>query len=504
MWFVWDGRTRIGPMSEQEICRRVAGGEWPLVVYVRPESSSVYRPLLWMLPKWTSNTKETEHTIVRGNEPMHEATQIASRVYLENASLRNSTASVPAPHPSPAATVKQSPPAAPAQEPVLAAIPQPPPDWGKTKAQQKSEQNSSEPQFTPRTKKIVDEPSEQDISFADLEPLSPFSQTPATPVSLQPRMRDNTPEGSRSENSVIRAATAAIVEGERQTREFEKRQGSAKADAVEFAPAFQVAQPSKDPHLSVQSPAHASEGMVSLVDHESATQIKFRRLNPTAPRKRGRASNRRLMDKGPVNSLRKMLTGNKNEASFWNNPLTIGVIAFAVIMVIFAGVTIYDKRQILKEMREQNNLQVAENNQAQSGASSVQNDSQESPTGTRKKKKKKLNARPLNTGEGKSAANRSKIFENTAELSRYLASSGARGFIVVGPVRLQKPAGGGCSPCRISGKFTDGSAISLVSFVDQPWQEVVGSTIVYARGFLTENEKGKLILTVNKLSEKPF
>ncbi|MEY3902403.1 MAG: hypothetical protein RL189_1709 [Pseudomonadota bacterium] len=511
MWFVWDGRTRIGPMSEQEICRRVAGGEWPLVVYVRPESSAVYRPLLWMLPKWTSNTKEIEHTVIRGQEPMHEVTQIASSAYLENAAFRNSSVTGPVQLAQAVAAEIPAPPAA--QLPSMAesilappaAIPQPPPDWGTTRAGKKSEQNSSEPQFAPaRAKKVVDDMSEKDISFADLEPLAAFSQTPATPVSLQPRMRDSAVEDSRSENSVIRAATAAIVEGERQTREFEKRKVSGGADVDEIPGAVQVAQRSKDLHLSVQSPAHASEGMVSLADNDSATQIKFRRLNPTAPRKRGRTSGRRTMDKGPANSLRKFLTNNRSEASVWKSPLTIGVISFAVIMIVFVGVVIFDKRQQLNELREQNSQQVAESRQTQSSTPSGQNDSQDSATGTRKKKKKKLNARPLDGGGAKSNANRPKVFENTAELSRYLLSPGARGFIVVGPVKLQKPASGGCSPCRISGKFSDGSAINLVSLVDQPWQEVAGSTVVYARGFLTENEKGRLILTVNKLSQKPF
>ncbi|MFZ9519937.1 MAG: hypothetical protein ACO3A4_05610 [Silvanigrellaceae bacterium] len=570
MWFVWDGRTRTGPFSELEICRRVASGQWPLTLLVRPEQSSVFRPLVWMLPEWTEEKNESEKTIVRELAPMHESTQIASPMYIEKAvtpllsgGTRPNAQAAPIPPPPP-------------PEPPLP--PSPPPPVMNAKALQ-PETDSNEVQFGPRTgfrgnsqslsfekPKI---PSDGDFDFlttelagakrsrddvkrerlnteqiesGELVQVAPFSLTPSAPVSLKPEKKNEF--SSKTSNSVIRAAAAAIQEGERETQEFEKRKlpgVNAKKDEVvldsESAEPLGVGARKVGKHDAVQSPAKVSEGSVSLVDHTSATQIKFRRVNPTAPRRRGKGSGSRSKQKFGLVDIGRLLNGQIGSGAQAWNLRTLAVAFLGMILVVGTAAFFYYKKK--NAPIETSTAEVSEpsapvlestvppkrkKKQKPERAEGVEPGTKKvaaipnvvptqapqfnkSPPETGGKKKSNLKARPLPNNQVDlpkltAPAFRNDIFVTGADLKRYLAKAGPKSFVVVGPITLQDRPAKKCAPCRGSGFLSDGTTITLSSFVAMPWKKVARSNVVYVKGILTSS--GSLTLMINAIDNKPF
>jgi hypothetical protein len=433
MWFVWDGRTRTGPLSEQELCRRVSAGQIALSVYVRPENLAVYRPLTWMLPLWTSARpqSELEQTFVRDSAPMNDATQVAMLDPRFNQSL----------------------------SPV-----QPAPD-------------------VPRP---ANRPPSDEIDFFSPPPpaapvIVPSPPPPSPPPPAAPQTRDD---------PAAQAVAAAILHGQLETQEFEERiRDDESADLAVEAPRISKVGDRKG-GKGVQSPALASEGSVNLFSQNSATQIKFRRVNPTAPRRKPKNSALRF-----ASSAFSRRRGQSNLIFMTGAFLLLAVIGLIVFYL-------YEKKQ---------NQNLARINQRVS-RKQLEIDSGENPVRTaqprrttkKKESGKSLASKPNPTPPPVQSQNTVKIYSTGSDLVQYLknrGAGGAGGFIVVGPVTLRQRPKKRCEPCFASGKLPDGSTINLTSGIAEPWNAVRGSSVIYARGFLLGS--ANLTLTVNKLGTTP-
>lgn len=475
MWFVWDGRTRAGPLSEQEICRRVSGGQIALNVYVRPEHVDVYRPLIWMLPSWTSARPRNEHeqTVIRAPLPMQDATQVA---VLDDRFITPPAASQFIPSApldmSPASQLSSpslpSPPASPSTLTVPAAkvtVPNPPPP-----------DVPDEVQLMMAVNEVHEEAHLEKASFK----LSghPFN------------------DDEQSDDIAARAVAEAIREGERQTREFENRSRTPESPEpleIQAPSKLQVASKAKrkSGRDGVQSPALVSEGSVSLVDNNSATQIKFRRVNPTAPRRRNRNSALRFADKM---SLAALSRGRKGDAN-----LSLVLLTFLVLVVLgFVGLYIYEKKQTVNALKSSQSVSnIVEQPKPQRN--------QPRPPTVRRPKDRTKNKSLASKPTPPEIASNPKVFSNVAELKSYLQKRGAGGsgeFIVVGPITLQNRPAKKCQPCLGSGRLPDGTQINLSSVMSKPWRSVGNANVVYARGFLIGSSG--LTLTVNAMSRSPF
>ncbi|MEN9826736.1 MAG: hypothetical protein RI953_2481 [Pseudomonadota bacterium] len=535
MWFIWDGRARTGPYSELEICRRVASGQWPLALFVRPENSSVFRPLVWMLPEWTSEKKSTESTIIREHMPMHEATQIASREMFEFG--RKEIPFVPellAPNPELLSPVPQMQPPSPASQIADPVTQDTDVDFDFLSTEIAGPKGM---RSVVRSEKLSPEQIESD----ELVNVAPFSLTPSSPVSLQPSKKGEF--SNEPVNSVIRAATAAIEEGERQTREFENRKvktlSNNKNELVEEQQSdekLEVGPGRIGGRAAVQSPAKASEGSVNLVDHTSATQIKFRRVNPTAPRRRGKGSGSRSRQKFGLAQLGWFLTGQSGAS---NQPWNLRSLVVMVSVVVFAGVvafvyfkkkqtnieaptfevtessapainpTAQPKRKKKPKRDDENSTNEARKEVAglPVGNPTEAPSPQKSTAASASPKKSKMKARPLplnSLPEPKINAPtfKSETYSTGVELRKYLSKAGPKGFIFVGPITLQERPPKKCAPCRGSGLLSDGTLINLSSFASDQWRKVARKNVVYVRGFLTAN--GNLNVTINAIDNKPF
>ncbi|NBW80430.1 hypothetical protein EBR21_01630 [bacterium] len=543
MWFIWDGRARTGPYSELEICRRVASGQWPLTLFVRPENSSVFRPLIWMLPEWTEDKNSTESTIVRELMPMHEATQIASPLLFDIGRRE-----MPA-HPEIPVANPEIPIAVPQKQKTVPEVQHFAPQLQNEKVERQEASGDFDFLTTdlagPRDSRrgvSSEKLASEHIQSGELINIAPFSLTPSSPVSLQPTMKGEF--SNKTANSVIRAASAAIEEGERQTREFENRKLTAlreknndNLDQQKSGEKLEVGAGSVGGRAAVQSPAKASEGSVSLVDQSSATQIKFRRVNPTAPRRRSKGSGSKFKQKFGIFQLGRFLTKQSGAS---NQPWNVSSIAVSfsvlVLLVGIGGYVYYKKKHANNEVptfevqeqstsvnepimapKRKKKPKVDAENPAIEGrqiaagvpptnptiAPEVQKKPNESPV----RKKSTLKALPLPKNEIPSPkltapTFKSDMYATGVDLRKYLSKAGPKGFIVVGPITLQERPSKQCAPCLGSGLLPDGTSVNLSSFAAAPWKKVARKNVVYVRGFLSAN--GNLTLMINSIDDKPL
>lgn len=425
MWFVWDGRIRSGPLSEQELCRRVSAGQIALSVYVRPENNSVYRPLVWMLPEWTSVVPrpKIEESFGLPSSPMNDATQVAS----------------------------------------------------------------------------VDAP-----QVASVDAL--FSQSPAepafTPVAPIPEKRIPAPPPREDPNILV--VQAAIRDGQRETREFEERGRGGEQDHKPELGELEIDLSGRPEAKGVQSPALASEGSVNLFNKNSSTQVKFRRVNPTALRRKDKKP---VFKFGAAFSRRgRMAAGGRDSSS------TLLTVVFAVVMIAvigFAGYYFYEKSQPRNLTETSPAAESGHREMRRNGPERTRPENSERAVNVRRVKKnsekrKALASKTAPTPPPVAVSSPAKVYSKAAELSQFLKNRGAAGgvgFIVVGPITIQEKPRKGCEPCFVSGRLIDGSAINLTSGVSEPWNAVKGKNVIYAKGFLLGS--ANLTLTVNKLGTTP-
>ncbi|NBX18209.1 MAG: DUF4339 domain-containing protein [Proteobacteria bacterium] len=451
MWFVWDGRTRSGPLSEQELCRRVSAGQIALSVYVRPEDNSVYRPLVWMLPEWTSAVPrpKIEESFGLPSSPMNDATQVAS----VDALFSQSPAE-------PAFT-----PVAPIPEKRLPAPPPEPPPPAAAK------------------------------EFPSPPPAAAAKEFPSPPPPAAPPPR---------EDPNILVVQAAIRDGQRETREFEERGRGGEREQKPESGELEIGLSDRPEAKGVQSPALASEGSVNLFNKNSSTQVKFRRVNPTAPRRK---------NKNPVFKFGAAFSRRgRSAAGGSDSSSTLLTVIFAVVMIAvigFAGYYFYEKSQP-RNFTETSPEAKSERRELQrTGPARTRLENSDRAANVRRVKKnsekgKALASKPAPTPPPVAVGSSTKIYSKASELSQYLKNRGAAGgggFIVVGPITILEKPRKGCEPCFVSGRLNDGSAINLTSGVSDPWNAVKGKNVIYAKGFLLGS--ANLTLTVNKLGTTP-
>jgi|GEM_PF-5126610 len=295
----------------------------------------------------------------------------------------------------------------------------------------------------------------------------------------------------------------------------------------------------------VQNPHMASEGSVSLVDESSATQVKFKRVNPTVPRRRKRSPTGHLLD-----GLRRMsfMPKKKKSSPIRAEGLLLSVSALVILAIIIAGVITFKRRTAsylpepvdvpsvevstplpmrsdpgekrangqrrmkFEELNDESKI-VTQNSKAQ-GLEPVKTKMQgtekqtaeKAPAG--KKNKKSLSAKSMPALKNDFANEVPKklparVFAQVDDLKAYLSSSGPddRGFVVVGPLTVLESPPGNCSPCRGRARLRDGSTIALSSFMRKPWSNVSKGQAVFVKGVIMGDSDLRII--VNSISSQP-
>jgi hypothetical protein len=322
------------------------------------------------------------------------------------------------------------------------------------------------------------------------------NEMPSAPLAARANASPGASSHDFSLDSLIaESAAAAIEEGRRQSDAFEKRKGQG-SFLIDGAPGSSpVARPvfsKRAGRAAVQSPKQASEGSVSLVDHATTTHIRFRRLNPTAPRQQPRGYGHPLSKFiSSVTSFlvsRGFFSGRKAAAKF----VTLALIVAPMLGVIL-GFYLLSKRRAPQII----DVSDTENSRVHVPISpSIQD------------KKKSLQSRPLSKeSQGKidtssTSAMSRQIFSNAVDLRKYLAKSHARSFVVIGPLTLRERPRQRCSPCIGQGVLADGTVVKLSSVESRPWNKVGKNRVVYAKGFLLGSET--FTLMINTMSQKPM
>lgn len=233
-----------------------------------------------------------------------------------------------------------------------------------------------------------------------------------------------------------------------------------------------------------------SEGSVSLVDQKSATQIRIRRVNPTAPRRKARSFAPRI----PV--LGTLLPRSWKVSHDIFSMLVIFSSLLATLLVVILGFWMMSKRVPSVETQQ-------ESSSPKKNEKSVQNDRSD------EKVTKKMTAMqpPADPAEktikklkNKLAAD---VLSNTRDINAYLSStpSGQRKFVFVGPLTLVDRPPANCSPCQGSARLPDGAIVTLSSVLAEPWAKVRGVDKIYVKGFVIKTTK--FLITVNAMRTTP-
>jgi len=445
MWFVWDGNARQGPYSETEICRRIAMGQWPLSVCVRPESCLVYRPVVWMMPSWCKSEIPVQQTRVRGFEPtFHDATRIASL----------------------------------------------------------------EPYKKQGTKP------ELEVQFLSLQPQAAFAPDSQTDVRDSPQLvktgdfhfHPDTKTGEeRSENKPDRqdfthfelSATPAASKAQNVSKPKKGDEGIAEpSERRELnvgneidSPTLMVRHPRKS-RFGNQRPLMVSEGSVSLIDQKSVTQIRIRRVNPTAPRRKSKSFAPRIPE------FKKLLPRSWKASKDVSSLLVIFSSMLASLFVVILVFWLLGKR-------------VPSAGPQQEGSSPTQKKKLTQNASNGEIVTKKMSARQpsADPGEKKIKKLKSKIaadvLSNSSDINSYLSSTppSQRKFVFVGPLTLVDKPPANCSPCQGSARLPDGAIVTLSSVMEEPWAKGRGVDKIYVRGFVIKTTK--FIMTVNAIRTSP-
>jgi hypothetical protein len=445
MWFVWDGNARQGPYSETEICRRIAMGEWTLSVFVRPESCLVYRPVVWMMPAWCKFDLSMEETRVRGFEPtFHDATRVAVLETFENQGLKPEF-EVPflSLQPQPAVALDFQPAVKDSSEPFTAG------------------EVYFRPDFQTRGERNEDKHVRQNF------PQFEISATPVAP---------------KTENR--------IEQGEAHEEMAEPKERMDLDVARESdSPTLMVRQP-RNNRLGNQSPLMVSEGSVNLIEQTAATQIRIRRVNPTAPRRKPKSFAPRIP------AMAKFLPRSWKASKEFFSLLVIFSSLLATLLVVILGFWMMSKR-------------VPSVGTQQEGSSPRKNEKsvQNGISGEKVMKKMTAMQPPADPAEKTIKKLKTKIaadvLSNTRDINAYLSStpSGQRKFVFVGPLTLVDRPPANCSPCQGSARLPDGVIVTLSSVLAEPWAKVRGVDKIYVKGFVIKTTK--FLITVNAMRTTP-
>jgi len=528
MWFVWDGHTRQGPYSEQEICRRLTMGQWSLSVFVRPQDRSIYRPLLWMLPTWCEvSAPESNETGRAFDNILNEATMIAPLEAFEGGI-------VPAPA---APLVSPGALTPPGQKNLTEA-----PDAAENRKEETQEKTPAELLSNFRKKKrkedFLDFLSE-DSSAAPVQEKkkesaaeSVFSVLPQTDPPIPPAGVFAAPkERSRKAIDDVQLSPSFNPKSDVPLSEPEPTRSIPpvkKQVELDYRREFG----GETKHLSIrqtrrvrlmnQKPKMVSEGLVNLVDNSSATQIRHRRVNPTAPRRRPRGFSSQIPQ--VLKYLPKKLRPG-NSSFIWVVVAASVLVTFSIVSLLFyffgrkgshvvsqpaaAPQQVQSEGEPPKRRRKPKSDVPAVPGETRAFDPSSQ--SEISPGGQTTKKdkpKKEMAARsePPDLVQRQLKKTQPKpnfdVLRNADEINNYLTntSPGNRRFVVVGPLTLVEPPAPQCSPCQGKARLPDGTLVTLSSVIPEPWNGVNLRKKVYARGMVLKTSS--YLITVNKISSK--
>lgn len=519
MWFVWDGKARQGPFSETEICRRLAMGQWSLSVWVRPEKQLVYRPICWMLPDWSKpDFDHLDATAIRAFDSIiHQETSVAALESFEFVSRSMDE------------NLFETPAASSSNEPTI------PLQEMNRKAEKTVEQKNED-------NDLFREAIEEKVQKIRAElRLEPESQEGGVREGERKPQKSKNPVEPPQKSSPLAGSSAPELPTGLQFGE------SPKSDSQPLKSKL-----AKKSRFGNQKPAMRSEGSVSLVDNDSGTQIRLRRVNPTAPRRNSKKS------RTPAY----LMVFTKK---WWASLDTVSLIAIALsVAATLSLLTIaflsygrkLGKSSIVQESssnffqetpqagentppeispprkkkkkRLKENVEAAgipsegagDTNQSQAPIAVTQpkesNDrlsegTKYSSSSKTKSSEKKLAARqPLREPPAKKftpppTRAESGYFSNSKQIDKYLASTpqSLRTFVVIGPLVVSEIPGSGCGPCVAKGKLPDGSQVILSSYEPAPWSTVRGARSFYAKGFVNRETVATYRLFVNSLSRAP-
>jgi hypothetical protein len=556
-------------------------GQWSLSVMVRPEERAIYRPLVWMLPAWCEvepvRTLDTARTL---NSILNEATMIAALESLEE--LRPLQ-----PETLRARSTEAQPPIQRAEE--HAAM-----DASRAEVQEKTPgellaefrkkkqktdffdflpEGSENPIAAETQNEPQREPQREPLS-AQLGSVLPNANPPVPPAGIfaPPKASARTTFDDFELSSSFDPQTAAPKDS--LTPVPVKQQSSS---PIELSPSPPTSptnsrvelempkeyggetkqlsiKPSRRLRLGNQKPKMVSEGSVNLVDNSSATQIRHRRVNPTAPRRRPRGFF------SQISQILKYLPKSFRPGStsfVWAVAAASVLVTFVLVGSLFfffgkksaqvvsqpsaeQGVPAQSespKRQ-KKSQRERTEQQSASSSAASipgeqqalgtpssapvsSGVGEIRNDAQqnniqgspnsssESPRAERKTRaRKEMAARqePNDPVQSQVKKNQPKpsldILRNADEINKYLSntSPSKRRFVVVGPLTLVEQPAAQCSPCQGKGRLPDGTLVTLSSVIPEPWSRVNPRKKIYARGMVLKTSS--YLITVNAISTR--
>lgn len=445
MWFVWDGNARQGPYSEMEICRRIAMGQWPLSVCVRPESCLVYRPIVWMMPLWCKIEIPVEQTRGLGLAPnFHDATRIASLEPYQKQGIKPEL-----------------------EAQFLSLEPQDAlaPDFQTDVRDSSSLGKAGNLHFGPETKagerQRENKSDRQD--FIHFELSAPLAASKSENVS-KPEQGD---------------------EGIARPRERRELNFGKEIDS----PNLMVRHPRKS-RFGNQKPLMVSEGSVSLIDQKSATQIRIRRVNPTAPRRKSKSFAPRIPE------FNRLLPRSWKVGNDVSSLLVVFSSVLALLFVIVLGFWLMGKR--VPSARTQHE-----------GSSPTQKKKVTQNTSKGEITTKKMSARQPSVDPGERKIKKLKsnikgdVLSNSSDINSYLSATppSQRKFVFVGPLTLVARPPDNCSPCQGSGRLPDGATVTLSSVTAEPWAKGTGVDEIYVRGFVIKTTK--FIITVNAIRASP-
>lgn len=528
IWFVWDGQRRHGPLSKNEVYRRVVAGEFSLRAWVRAADEHFYRPIIWAFRSWTEAVPRTDN-------PHFEETRIAAPLMQipESTDIRQDSEQTKSQfavsHEHRASVGLQMATGSQQQERVLK----------QAEFQSENKEVSRKHTFEHSLKDSL-----KSILSGKLSDLKLFSMSEESTVSNERYEKRNVSDAEESGNTFLAdenqlstmnsRVESPEIDFRRSQEEASPYRDELKNAAESVVPASVINRSAKTipaEELDVlqvsrsrnqvgrnQLPNIASEGVVSLTDKKQQSKAKVRRVNPTAPRHAKR---------------KKSMWSSLSRAALqtFTDPTLLKVSAASFILTLtalFLGLAFRNQKQNQETGRE-SQVAVEEEKAGGGRMNSIPDPTitkireavaarKENLGGVREKRKKPQSfkkrqvkgMRAKTQMTQKTAASQPKrkekklkngILASKSALSTHLQSDHQGGFIVVGPLQLIQPPPSKCAPCEGRVRLPDGSTLVMRSVVPQPWRELRFQNSFYARGSLVKAKPYFLFL--NKVSATP-
>jgi len=519
MWFVWDGQRRHGPLSENEICRRIAAGECSLHSWIRGEEDPFYRPTIWLLRGWTlsRSLNFTEQSNV-----LLESTQIASQVILSSSAYKSSPSieSVSFEPNLSSETLKpeEGPDRIEAEQAgTLSRKPEFPENLNELSRGQQLEfslKDSLKSIFSGKFSDLKlfsnsgnqspdesDSGEQEDIENAELAEIGAEDAPIVNEQHINNDELQRPPKESAPPLDVVRRSLSPVS-----SLSSSRRNSSSSSEVAEAA----SVNPSRGSVGRNQMPKVASEGVVSLAAKKQQTRARVRRVNPTAPRQPRRRKSHLW-----TNISRSM-------SALGVDPFLLKTFLLSSFLSLVGLVSyVYYKKQnssgyrfaVVNEPVERRDEKVTDPTIRKIREAVSKRNVKPRVVKKKKPKKKEVRKKTMRAKSGISAKQSSSkvnkvkkqlkkdVFSSQSDLKAHLVSSGQGGFIVVGPLKLIQQPPQQCAPCEGRVRLPDGSTLVVRSVIAQPWRELRFQQSFFARGSLVKAKPYFLFL--NKVSAQP-